>query len=620
VTIKKRLITLALLVAISMLLQTALVQYSIRVTSDLDEIRLNIEQANSGMLLLRRREKDFLARVDLKYEGEFNNDHAALITTVQHLTSNMARYDMDSGSAVKLADILNQYQAAFLGLISVQKNIGLNEKDGLYGSLRTAVHNAEDELKELSDYKLTSMMLTLRRNEKDFMLRENIKYLTKLDDNLAKMRAAIVESSYSSDVKDKLQGYLDIYERDFHALVDGYSEKGLSSKEGLRGKMRDTVHQTETFLAEMVESVNAVAAAKVSELHATVTALSVAIIILSLLVIATLAKSIIKPIHHMMGVMERIRDDNDLSLRVDANGKDEVAAMGEDLNKLLNDFQAIILEVISSTEQVSASAEELSLITDETNRRMHQQTNDTEMVAAAIEEMSASVQEVANSTAETAQTTEMAEGAVRRGSQVVNDTVASINALAHEVSLASDVIGRLEQESGNIGSVLDVIRGIAEQTNLLALNAAIEAARAGEQGRGFAVVADEVRTLASRTQQSTQVINDMIDKLQEGTKEAVRAMEKGMRSAESGVAQASEANEALGEITSAIGTIHEMTTHIAEASQQQGHVAAEVAKSIGAIKHSVDEAGNSVSQITTASGELAQLSTYLHGLVSRYKV
>jgi methyl-accepting chemotaxis protein len=620
VTIKKRLITLALLVAISMLLQTALVQYSTRVTSDLDEIRLNIEQANSGMLLLRRREKDFLARVDLKYEGKFNNDHAALITTVQQLTGNMARYDMDSGSAVKLADILNQYQAAFFGLISVQKRIGLNEKDGLYGSLRTAVHNAEDELKELSDYKLTSMMLTLRRNEKDFMLRENIKYLKKLDDNLAKMRTAIVESSYSSDVKDKLQGYLDIYERDFHALVDGYSEKGLSSKEGLRGKMRDTVHQTETLLAEMVESVNAVAKAKVGELHATVTVLSVAIIILSLLVIATLAKSIIKPIHHMMGIMERIRDDNDLSLRVDATGKDEVAAMGEDLNKLLNDFQAIILEVISSTEQVSASAEELSLITDETNRRMHQQTNDTEMVAAAIEEMSASVQEVANSTAETAQTTEMAEGAVRRGSQVVNDTVASINALAHEVSLASDVIGRLEQESGNIGSVLDVIRGIAEQTNLLALNAAIEAARAGEQGRGFAVVADEVRTLASRTQQSTQVINDMIDKLQEGTKEAVRAMEKGMRSAESGVAQASEANEALGEITSAIGTIHEMTTHIAEASQQQGHVAAEVAKSIGAIKHSVDEAGNSVSQITTASGELAQLSTYLHGLVSRYKV
>ncbi|MCW8918762.1 MAG: methyl-accepting chemotaxis protein [Gammaproteobacteria bacterium] len=619
-TIKKRLILLAALVTISMLLQAALVQYSTRVTSGLDTVRLNIEQANSGMLLLRRREKDFLARFDLKYEKGFKEDHATLIAKVGELATGMAKYGMDHSTAERLAEILHQYQQIFLELVATQKRIGLHEKDGLYGSLREAVHNVEGELKTLNDDRLTGMMLTLRRNEKDFMLRENIKYVKSLDDNLARMRIAIADSTYASELKQRLNRQLDLYARDFHALVDGYREKGMGSKEGLNGKMRDTVHQTETLLEEMVASVSATATGKITTLHTTVTLFSIFIILLALGVIATLAGSIIRPIHHMMETMGRIRRDNDLSLRVATSGKDEVAAMGDDLNKLLGDFQDVIEAVISSTTQVSAAAEELSSITAETDGRMQQQTNDTETVAAAIEEMSASVQEVANSTAETAQTTELAEEAVKRGSQVVSATVATINSLADEVARTGTVIANLEQESGRIGSVLDVIRGIAEQTNLLALNAAIEAARAGEQGRGFAVVADEVRSLASRTQASTREINEMIARLQDGTQQAVTAMEQGKLSAQTGVRHAGEANKALGEITSAIRTIHEMATHIASASQQQGQVAADVARSVGAIKQSVDDTGNSVSQITMASGDLAQLSSHLHTLVSRYRV
>ncbi len=619
-TIRNRLILLAVLVALGMLVQVGLIQYSLNTNAELDEIRLNIEEANSGMLLLRRREKDFLARLDPAYEGKFIKDYDALISKVNELAGNMSAHGMDTGMARDLTTILEQYKQVFVNLVALQKRIGVNEKEGLYGSLRSAVHGIEGELKTLEDYKLTSMMLTLRRNEKDFMLRSNLKYRDKLDGNVEKLRSAINESAYAEETRSKLQQLLNKYQSDFHALVDGYVEKGLSSKEGLRGTMRSVVHQTETLHEEMAATALAVANSEISALRVTVMTVSLIILALVVLVIATLARSIINPVKAMMVVMERVRKEDDLSLRAPADGKDEIASMGADLNKLLEEFQAVIQVVLSSTEQVSTAAEELSSITDETNQRVQRQVSDTDMVAAAIEEMSASVQEVAGSSAETAESTELAEGAVARGSQVVNDTVSNINVLAGEVDSASEVISHLEQESINIGTVLDVIRGIAEQTNLLALNAAIEAARAGEQGRGFAVVADEVRSLASRTQQSTQEINEMIERLQEGTRRAVAAMERGKVSAEGGVARAAEANEALSEITSAISTIHDMATHIASAAQQQGQVAGEVAESVGAIKHSVDETGESVHQITEASSDLAQLANRMHSQVSHFKV
>ncbi len=619
-TIKQRLIILAALVAVGMLLQVGLIQYSIDTGSELDEVRLNIEEANSGMLLLRRREKDFLARHDLAYEEKFVKDHTALVAKVNELAGNLSVHGMDTVRAMKMRAILEQYKTIFLQLVALQKRIGVNEKEGLYGSLRTAVHGIEGELDVLEDDRLTGMMLTLRRNEKDFMLRNDLKYRDKLDGNVEKLRSAINESAYPEESKAKLQGLLKQYQSDFHALVAGYIEKGLSSKEGLLGQLREVVHQTETLHEEMAAAAIEATHSEIASLKITVTAISFIILVLALVVMVTLAGAIIRPVEVMMAVMSRVREEDDLSLRAPADGKDEIASMGGDLNKLLEEFQGVIQVVLGSTEQVSRAAEELSSITEETNVRMQQQVSDTDMVAAAIEEMSASVQEVASSSAETAHTTQKAEGAVARGSQVVNDTVSNINSLAGEVASASEVISHLEQESNNIGTVLDVIRGIAEQTNLLALNAAIEAARAGEQGRGFAVVADEVRSLASRTQQSTQEINEMIERLQEGTRRAVAAMERGRASAESGVSRASEANEALDEITSAIATIHDMATYIASASQQQGEVAGEVAASTGAIKHTVDETGDNVHQITIASSELAELANRMHGQVSHFKV
>jgi len=236
-----------------------------------------------------------------------------------------------------------------------------------------------------------------------------------------------------------------------------------------------------------------------------------------------------------------------------------------------------------------------------------------------MNQMNATVQEVARNAQHAASAAKEATDASDDGKKVVAKTIGVINTLASEVEGAAEVIQTLEQDSVDIGKVLDVIRGIAEQTNLLALNAAIEAARAGEQGRGFAVVADEVRTLASRTQTSTEEIDEMITRLQAGTNRAVKAMQVGTEQAQAGVDQAAEAGNSLESITQAIAQINDMNIQIANAAEEQSAVAEEINRNITNISDVADQAAGGARETTQASEQVAMLSEKLGGLVSQFK-
>ena len=334
---------------------------------------------------------------------------------------------------------------------------------------------------------------------------------------------------------------------------------------------------------------------------------------------AAFYQAIMLSINHIAEGTKRMAG-GDLTVQFKLQTRDEMQLIAKSFNDMSSSFHNLVAQVSSSTRQVASAAEELSAITAETDKGIRRQQHETDQVATAINEMTATVQEVAGSAASASEATRSAANEAGNGQKVVANTVERINRLAEEVGNASDTIRSLEKNSDKIGSVIDVISGIAEQTNLLALNAAIEAARAGEQGRGFAVVADEVRTLASRTQGATHEIQEMIEGLQVDARRAVEAMDKSAGQANEGVDAAAEAGAALQRITTAVNTIADMTAQIASAAEEQSAVSEEINRNISNISQISDNNATGSTQTSAASSQLASLSVELQQMLSRFRI
>lgn len=329
--------------------------------------------------------------------------------------------------------------------------------------------------------------------------------------------------------------------------------------------------------------------------------------------------AVLRSIAELKAAIHRMAE-GDLTVQLSLQTRDEIRHIADQVNAMGSRFRELVGNVLRSTHQVATAAEELSAVSEQTNVGINQQQAQTDQVATAVNQMSATVQEVARSAASTSEATRNAQEESHTGHGVVRDTVHTINALAQEIRSAAGAVRKLGEDSEEIGKVLDVIRTIAEQTNLLALNAAIEAARAGEQGRGFAVVADEVRTLAGRTQQSTQEIQAMIERLQSGARQAVQAMVASESKTEEGVSMAARAGEALESITRSVATIADMSAQIASAAEEQSTVAEEINRNVTQIATVSDQNAAASTQTASSSTELARLAEELSGMVAVFRV
>nr|WP_194789909.1 methyl-accepting chemotaxis protein [Pseudomonas sp. UFMG81] len=351
------------------------------------------------------------------------------------------------------------------------------------------------------------------------------------------------------------------------------------------------------------------------------TLVGLAIAALGLLVIWLLAHGIARPLKQMVAMLDDIaQGEGDLTRRLQSDRADELGAIAKGFNTFLVKLQAMISQVVSSVQKVSDSSEHTADIAIRTNQGVHKQMAEIDQVATAVHEMTATAQDVARNATQAAQAASEADRAANQGLEIVRDTSHSISVLATEIGRAVSVVQDLARDSENINAILVTIRAIAEQTNLLALNAAIEAARAGEQGRGFAVVADEVRNLAQKTQQATQEIQQMIQQLQQGTRDVVKVMEDSQGKTDISVQQASRAAESLASITQAVSVINDMNTQIASAAEEQSAVAEDINRNVINIGQVAGEVAGGADESSQASAELTKLAEQQRRLINQFRV
>lgn len=441
----------------------------------------------------------------------------------------------------------------------------------------------------------------------------------------AKLDSIVRDPEAKSLVGDFLKAYEEMG-RAYRRGLEIYKSSSFDAQAG-DAAVKGIDRRPTELLTQAAERMNVLATTAIDGGYAAIkSVVQVAVVLLVIMAAVSLflfnwfaTRHIVHPAQRVMNDINALAQ-RDFSRRIEVNGKDELAQIAVSTLSIQRQLGEVIREVHKTTEQLASASQQMITNAEQTRGKLTQQYAESEQLATAITEMSNSIQDVARGAAQTMTAAQDANAKAQDGGKVVAHTIGAVTRVASELNQVGDVIAALEKQSNNIGSVLDVINGIAEQTNLLALNAAIEAARAGEQGRGFAVVADEVRSLAQRTQSSTKEVQNIIAELQNGARHSAQVVGQLRQAATGSVEHADRAGAALTAITQAIREISDMSTQIATAAEQQGAVAREINRNIINISQAARDTLHGAEQTAATSGDLTNLSGELQQCVQGFRL
>ncbi len=593
-------------------------------------------QAN--MLMVRMSVKDYLINKTSQdvqqYQQHVTEIHNQL-DGIFSKTNDPTRLQL----AQSVASALNSYEKTFedvVGLVNQRNDVhdrllipsGEKMRDAIAAIIQSAYDDGNTEAVYEAGHTQKAMMMGrlfvakfLQTNQQsdfniaidnmDKAIKEEIEDLTNtLQDPQRKQLLSEFSTAHNEYVSAMNQIYDLINKR--NDLID-------NTLEVIGNKVAQDVEVAKDSIMNAQETLGPALEAKTDQSITMTLVLSIVAIIIGIIASYVLTAVITKPIHEAVNAANLLAE-GDLTVSISATSKDETGMLLNAIQNTATKLKQMIGTIHGASDELASASEELAVVTEQTAEGIRQQESETEMVATAMHQMTATVHDVANNAAKAADAANDADREATSGSKVVGLTIQSIGSLSESVNHSSEKLNEVQQDVVNISSILDVIRGIADQTNLLALNAAIEAARAGEQGRGFAVVADEVRSLAARTQGSTTEIQTIIEQLQSGTQSAVDVMSQGKNLADSCVTQAEKANQALTTITHAISVINDMNMQIASASEEQSSVAETINQNVVNVKHIAEENAVASNQTRSSSLEIARLAEQLNEMVSQFKV
>lgn len=581
---------------------------------ELLNLRMDVTLLKEDILTLRKHEKDFLMRSDIKYEKALIESASKLAERLQTLSQQAKQKGINTDELKHLSEVITTYVTVFNEVVTQKKKIGLTPDEGLEGKMRQAIHDAENGFKELKDYKMQTLMLTLRRNEKDFMLRFSPKYFEEHGANYKKA-LEYVQSHEELAFSVKL---LEIYRESFIEFVKANEVLGLDEKSGLSGKLRTTVHQTEELVESSIKNLDHEIASTLQQTTLIYVLVGGTVVSIVLCLIVLIIRSVLLPLRALTKAI--VSNERDLTLRYSTPYNDELKEIADALNAFMERLRQIVLGAIHASDENAAVSHELSTTSNNIGKRAEEESRivalTTQTGNQARDKIDDSVSNSKKAQTEIAQTND----ALIEANQIFGVLIEKIEQTGVVESELQHKMITLSQDADKVKDILSVIGDIADQTNLLALNAAIEAARAGEHGRGFAVVADEVRQLAERTQKSLVEIHATVSVIVQAIVNSADQMEKNAKLFDGLVSQSAEVSHKIGTSVGLMGSAIQVVSLATHTSEETGSEIKTIVDEINEINHITSSNARDIEEIASAAEHLHSVTQKLNDQLHYFKV